>query len=553
MDTPRFVSRRHFLRWSLLVSGVPLLAGCAKEATRSTSGNVTALITRSPAPGVLRYALREEPTTLDPHQCFSDGTWDLLHNTFEGLVVYDENNRIVPLLAESLPTVSADGKTYTFKLKPRVRFQDGNSLTAPIVRENALRILSKALASPRATLTLDDVTGAKEYIAGKTTDIPGIQVVDDYTIRFVLTEPRAYFLDKITTFLIVSPAAIAKAPKNERGVAELNPATAIGTGPFKIAEYVRQSKVMQTAFDDYHSGKPPLQRIERPITIDAKTNRNLYDAGSLDLFLESVADYEGDKVSPRTRTEIAEWPQAGVFYVTLGQKKSPPMQDQRVRQALSLAINRDEIAKNALVGMLPPANGLLAPGLMGSNAREVTPDALKYDPDRAKKLLAEAGYTAQKPLAFTLLYSEGSVTASKVCQVLKEQWAGIGVEATLQEQEWGTLLSRMRGGEFDAMYSGWAASPDPHGTLWNLLSSASPNNYGGYKSKRFDDLCDAGDRETDPAKRGEFYQKAVTVALEEAPILPVVFGNQVRLIRAYTKGIRYNLGGMLAHTTATTG
>jgi ABC-type transport system substrate-binding protein len=549
MESPRFLSRRRFLFWSLVASGVPVLAGCGNQADKPTSASGTGSVKGSTAPGVLRYAIREEPTTLDPHLCFSDGTWDLLHNTYEGLVYYDENNKIVPILAAELPTVSPDGKTYTFELREGVRFHDGTPLTAKVVRENALRILSKPLASPRATLTLDDVVGAKEYIAGKTTDIPGIQVTGARTIRFMLTEPRAYFLDKITTFMMVSPAAVAKADKNERGVPEITLKTAMGTGPFKISEYVRQSKVVQIPFEDYYGAKPKLTRIERAIVINPKTARNLYDSGSQDVFLENVADFEADKSAPETKGEIAEWAQAGVFYITLGQKKSAPMKDQRVRQALSRAIDRAAIAQSALVGMNPPANGLLAPGLVGSNAAEETPDAVKYDPEVAKKLLAEAGYGPQKPLTFTLLYSEGSVTAAKVTQVLKEQWAEIGVDVTLQEQEWGTLLKRMQNADFDAMYSGWSASPDPHSTLWSLLASDSPNNYGGYSSKAFDDLCAAGDREQDEAKRGEAYKKAVAVALEEAPILPIVFANEVRLIRPYVSGMRYSLGGMLPHTT----
>lgn len=549
MQSPRFFSRRHFLLWSIVATGASLLAGCGNEKEKTTtSPDAGTTIKGSTVPGVLRYAIREEPTTLDPHLVISDGTYDLLQNTYEGLVIYDENNKIVPLLAAALPDISEDGKTYTFKLRDGVKFHDGTPLTAEIVRENALRILNKKLASPRATLTLDDVVGAKEYMAGKTTDVPGVQVVDPQTIRFVLTAPRAYFLDKLTTFLLVSPAAVAKAEKNERGVPELELKTAIGTGPFLLSEYIRQSKVVQTAYAEYHGAKPKLTRIERPILVNAKTARNLYDSGSLDVFLENVAEYEADKASDTTKGEIAEWAQSGVFYVTLGLKKSTTMKDKRVRQALSRAIDRAVIAENALVNMNPPANGLLAPGLLGSNPKSETPDAVRYDPEAAKKLLAEAGYGPQKPLALTILYSENSVTAAKVTQVIKEQWAAIGVELTLQEQEWGTLLKRMENADFDAVYSGWSANPDPHSTLWNLLASDSPNNWGGYNSKSFDDLCAAGDKEQDETKRGELYKKAVAVALDEAPILPIVFANEVRLIRPYVSGMRYNLAGMLPHT-----
>ena len=135
--------------------------------------------------------------------------------------------------------------------------------------------------------------------------------------------------------------------------------------------------------------------------------------------------------------------------------------------------------------------------------------------------------------------------------VLKEQWGAVGVNVTLQEQEWGTLLKRMEGGDFDAMYSGWSATPDPHSTLHPLLASDSPNNYGGYNSAAFDAAVAAGDKATGETQRGAAYQKAVEIVLRDAPILPVVFAAETRLIRPYITGLRYSLGGMLPHTTTT--
>ncbi len=549
---PTRFSRRRFLLYSALAA--PLLAGCNAPAPKSSpTATGREAQTGSPAPGVLRYAIREEPTTLDPHLCFSVGTWDVLQNTFEPLIQYDAENKLVPVLLSEMPEVSADGKTYTCKIKPGVRFHDDTLLTAEVVRANVLRILSKPLASPRAMLTLDDVVGANEYIAGKTADVPGVKIVDVQTVRFVLTAPRAYFLDKLTGFLIASPMAWTNAEKNEEGVPEITLLSAKGTGAFRLSEYVRQSKVVQTGFDGYHGDKPKLSRIERPVIIDAKTSRNLYDSDSLDIYAENVADYESDKAGAATKNELAEWRSAGVFFVTLGQKKLAAMRDGRVRQALSRAIDRNVIAEKALAGMYPPATGLLAP-LNDNSAAESSelPDALKFAPDVSRKLLAEAGYGADKPLTFTILYSEGSVTASKTVQVLKEQWAAVGVNVTLQEQEWGTLLKRMENGDFDAMYSGWSGTPDPHSVLWNLLSSRSPNNYGQYKSAEFDRHCDAGDAALNDKERKTAYNKAVAVALKDAPILPVVFGSEVRLIRPYVSGIRHSLGGMLPHTVAST-
>ncbi|MBC8141872.1 MAG: ABC transporter substrate-binding protein [Armatimonadetes bacterium] len=551
MVIPRF-SRRRFLAFSTLAASAPLFAGCNTPGVKTASPSDPAAPEKGSAtPGVLRYAIREEPTTLDPHLCFSTGTWDALHNTFEPLVQYDADNKLEPILLSEMPTVSVDGLTYTCKIKPGVRFHDDTPLTAEVVRANALRILSKSLASPRATLTLDDIVGANEYIAGKSPDVSGVKIVDAQTIRFVLTAPRAYFLDKLTGFLIASPTAWESAEKNERGIPEITLESAKGTGAFQLSEYIRQSKVVQTAFDGYHGEKPKLTRIERPIIIDAKTTRNLYDSDSLDIYAENVADYESDKADPATKNELSEWRSAGVFFVTLGQKKLAAMRDVRVRQALSRAIDRNVIAQEALAGMYPPATGLLAPLDAAAELSEL-PDALQFAPDVSRQLLKEAGYGADKPFAFTILYSEGSVTASKTTQVLKEQWAAVGVNVTLQEQEWGTLLKRMENGDFDAMYSGWSGTPDPHSVLWNLLSSRSPNNYGQYRSAEFDRHCDAGDTALTEAERKAAYDKAVAVALKDAPILPVVFGSEVRLIRRYVSGIRHGLGGMLPHTVAAT-
>lgn len=476
-------------------------------------------------------------------------TGEMLSQVYEGLLSINAKSEIVPQLAEALPSVSKDGRTYTFKIRKGAKFHNGRQVTAEDIKYSYTRYLLPSLNSPSAMISLDDILGAKELASGKAKELAGIKVVDPMTVQITLISPRPYFLGKGTTVFIVAKEAVEKGAKDERGNNQIDASNSIGTGPFKIKSYQQQSQVVLEANRDYYASQPPpLKEIDRPIVLETKTVRNLYDTGEIDVATSTIEDYQKDKEDPAFKTQIFLNPVARIDYIEIGEKKFAPFKDKRVRQALAYAIDRDTIVKNILEGVGKKATGIMAPGMPGYD--ENFP-GIPYDPAQAKKLLAEAGYTTQKPLPpFTLVVREQSPTWQRIAQVLKEQWAAVGITVNLQEMEWGTLLQNESRKDYDANMMGWTAGYlDQNSVLSALFRSDSPQNTIGYIDPEMDRLLNAADTDPDSKKRFALYRQAEEKAVKEAVIIPLDFPIIPELHKPYVSGMRYNLFGVLPHTT----
>src|SRR5687767_6385542 len=267
---------------------------------------------------VLRYPMAVEPATLDPAVIFEGGTGDLLQNIYEGLVGFDENNQIRPILAEKWD-VGADGKTTTFHLRSGVTFHNGRTLNAEDVKYSLERALLPSTRSSSALNYLGEIVGAEEVANGKRKDLPGVRVIDSDSVAITLNRPRGYFLGALAypTGFIVCREAI------EKNGGELDERAAVGTGPFKLLEYRRRAKVTLVANEQYHGGKPNLERIERPIVLDSQTRHLMYENGEIDLTSISASDYLRDQKDPQLSKELHRFPLASVAYMCMHPKLVP--------------------------------------------------------------------------------------------------------------------------------------------------------------------------------------------------------------------------------------
>lgn len=542
MPNPVLLTRKSVLIASVislvtLSSGV-VMSGCVGR--NAGGGKVT---------GVLRYALTAEPTTLDPALVTDGPTIDLLHNIYEGLVGWNDSNEVVPLGAEKWD-VSADGKTYTFTLRSGVKFQNGKPVVAGDYAYAITRSLDPKLASPVALNYLDDIVGAKDFAAGKATTLAGVKVIDDTHIAITITAPRSYFLGKLTfpTAYALDKTEVEKGEKVEGGAYTVTSANVVGTGPFKLGSYVRQGKVVLDANADYWAGAPKLKKIERPIILDAKTARNRYDAGQLDIVTLEKGDYERDKADAKVAGEIQTFGRAATFYLGLNQTHYAPFKDKRVRQAVAHAIDKDAIIKTVLLGINKRAEGVLPEGLPGYDASF---KGLPYDTAKASELLAAAGYPGGKGLPpLVLSFREKQTDLAKAAEVMKEQLGKVGIPVTLREMEWGTFLKATDNKEIDLFHMRWQADYiDPQNFLSLLLTSSSPENRTGYANKEYDAMCAAADSERDAAKRMALYAKAERFVVDDAPWVPLYFQKDLELVKPWVKGIKDSLMGHLPHKT----
>ena len=502
-------------RWSALLL---LSVGLAVAAF---SGSVIA----QPA-GTLVVGLVAEPVNLDPPQVTDLNSNRVSRRVAETLVAFaDESTQIVPWLAESW-TISKDGLWYTFKLRKGIKFHDGTPLDAEAVKFSIERQFNPE--HPANKLGKYPFAG---YFFG---NVKAVEVMDESTVRFVLKEPRASFLAVLANGAasIVSPTAARKWGADYA----LNP---VGTGPFRYVSWQRGQQVVLEKNPDYWHGPVKFDRvIYRPIVEDQARLTELM-TGAIDVIVgvppDFVAQLEG---SPKVN--ILKQVGAHVWYLGINNQKKP-FDDKRVRQALNYAVNKDAIVKDVLKGTGSPSTGPVLPGTWGA---EPGLKAYPYDPQRAKKLLAEAGY----PNGFTTTMwvpESGSGMQSPVAMatVMQSNLKAVGVTVSLQTMEWGAYLAKLRSKEQDLFALSWmAGSEDPDMVMYPLLHSSqwTPNgpNRALYKNERFDELLAQARQTTDQAKRAQLYREAQKILVEDAPWVFVDHEIQIAATSKRVQGLK---------------
>ncbi len=527
---------RLFVPLFALGVGACLLPGCAPHSTG----------TAKQANNIFRVPILASPTTFDPAMVQDGTTIDLLQNVFEGLVQWSTTNQIVPCLADKW-TVSKDGLVYTFHLRPGVKFQDGTPVTAQEVYSSMRRALNPKLGSPVALDYLGDIVGAKEEMAGKATDLPGVKVVDPQTVAITISKPKAYWIYTLTypTAYVVSQAeaGAANGPMTDADVAK-----GAGTGPFRVSGYQKDFKVTLAANPGYWDGAPKIAGIERPIIKDAGTRHAEYVHGNLDMLqYETQGDLQADQRDAGLKSQVKFFPRAATFYIGLNQKAFAPFRDVRVRQAFAYATDKEKIKTVALLGINDVAQDLLPEGLPGYDAGF---KGLPYDPAKARQLLAQAGYPSGKGFPVVpMTYRESYPDLAKTVDLLRGMWQqNLGVTVQPKQTEWGAMLQREDANALECYHIRWAADYlDPQDYYSLLLRTGSVENHTVYSNPKFDALCDQADVEQDKAKRLTLYREAARIAADEVPIIPLYYQKDIELIRPNVRNIDDSLMGHLPY------
>jgi peptide/nickel transport system substrate-binding protein len=503
-------------RWSLVVR---LLIGLYLVPAPFTPA------TAQPA-GTLVVGLVAEPVNLDPPQVTDLNSLRVSRRIVETLVTFgEESTQIVPGLADSW-TISKDGLWYTFKLHPGIKFHDGTPLNAEAVKFSIERQFN-----PEHPANKLGKYPFANYFFG---NVKAVEAMDESTVRFVLKEPRASFLAVLAAGAasIVSPTAVRKWGADY----PLNP---VGTGPFRYASWQRGQQVVLEKNLEYWRGPIKLDRVVyRPIVEDQARLTELL-TGALDVIVgvppDFVAQLEGN-----AKVNVLKQVGAHVWYLGINNQKKP-FDDKRVRQALNYAVNKDAIVKDVLKGTGSPSSGPVLPGTWGA---EPALRAYPYDPARARKLLAEAGYPSG--FSTTMWVPEsGSGMQSPVAMatVMQSNLKSVGVNVTLQTMEWGAFLAKLRSKEQELFALSWmAGSEDPDMVLYPLLHSSqwTPNgpNRALYKNERFDELLAQARQTTDQARRAQLYREAQKILLEDAPWVFVDHEVQIAATSKRVQGLK---------------
>lgn len=457
-----------------------ILSGCGGNNTSSGSGggdgsvpaadDTTAAETTASGDsgvdtaGFMIDVLNADIQTADVQKTSKDYT--LPQNIYDRLLEIEVDDagvsKIVPSLAEDWD-ISADGLEYTFHLRQDVKFQNGNDFTAEDVVYTFHRLLT--VENGVNTELLDQVKGAAEVIEGSADTLEGVEMVDDYTVKITLKEPFAAFLSCLTApGLSIYDSEATEAAGDQFG---MDPAVTVGTGPFRFAGWTFNDQLVLVKNEDYWKGAPELPGVVIKIIPDTETQTMMFESGELDLLdLDFVTD-AADRFLETYPEQIVQGPRVGITYFTMN-FNIEPFQDLKVRQAVQMAIDRQAILDALYGGRGQVEHGIYPYGLIGFNEGQTK---ISYDPEKAKALLAEAGY----PDGFTMeLAADASAsdTVTMALEIIKEQLAAVGINAEIKNYDESTWLETRKAGELGSFMSTWTADfNDPENFIYTFFGN----------------------------------------------------------------------------------
>jgi oligopeptide transport system substrate-binding protein len=488
--------------------------------------------------GEYRRVLGNNPATLDPALLTDIYGRAVVSQLFDGLVQFDANLKPIPALAEFWEA-SRDGRTWTFTVRRGVKFHHGREVTADDVVYSIIRLLNPRKPLP-VTELFHPIQGAKEFMQGNTHHVQGLKVVDRYNLQMVLEEPLASALALLAlAHAAVVPQEEVEKPGNRFG------RTPVGTGPFKFVRWEPNQEIVLEANNQYYEGRPFLDAIVFKIVVGGKFEER---------FAEFLQGHVEETIIPSGRIDevLADpkyqryrrfrKPALSLLYIGFNTQVKP-FDDRRVRQAFNYAVDKEAIVREISgMGSLP-ATGALPPGMLGYD-----PDlqGYSYDPTKAKRLLAEAGYPDGAGFPVVQLWSTDKADSTKAELVAYQRYlAELGVQVESHfAPDWPTYKEMLEQGKLPMFRLVWYADiPDPENMLSPLLHSTSPTNRTFYRNPRVDQLLEQARKAFDEAQRIALYREVERLVMDDAPWIPQHHAVLEYLYQPYVQGIEANLMG----------
>ncbi|MDR2069655.1 MAG: peptide ABC transporter substrate-binding protein [Spirochaetaceae bacterium] len=483
------------------------------------------------------FALQNVPDGLDPGITNNSFAAPFLFNLFEGLITYDKDNNIIPALAESW-TISDDGTVYTFRLRPGLKWSDGSPLTAQDFVYSYFRVLDPKIAAQYSVMFTDFIKGAEEYYGGAgSRDQVGISAPDDHTLILTLKGPTPFFLGILGmwTFSPVKQAVVDQDP--ERWTLSAN--TFVSNGPFKVSDIKLGESV--TAVKNEHYWDAAHVRLEEIVfryILEPATALTALEAGEIDGLRFPPASE-----TARLKSQSDAFQSVPSFATTyyLINRNVKPFDDVRVRRALSMAIDREDIISNVLQSSDTPAFGLVSPGyvLNGKDFRDGRPNyglSSTADVEGARKLLAEAGYPDGQGFPTVQLSYYTDRTVRSIVEAMQQMWKkNLNINTEISTQEWAVYYDAVQRMDYQIGAMGWGGDYLHPMTFLTTMTSNNPTNITSYRSSQYDALVAAAQMEVDPVKAVALMQEAEDMAMEDMAILPLYHRSIVFMMAPHVK------------------
>lgn len=482
---------------------------------------------------IFTFRMTSEPETLDWNKAHTAIETYLLMNLMEGLMTFDPKFKVTPALAASY-SLSKDQKTYTFKLKPGVKWSDGIPLKAQDFVYSWKRLISPVTGASYAYL-LFDVEGAEDFYKGKLTDFEkvGIKARDDLTLEVKLLRPIANWI-YIPTFWVTFPLRqdVAEKYGSLSSSVWATPGRMVTLGPYKLVSHDIDSKIVMEANAGYYGEAGNIAQIVAQLVRDDSTALTLYETGKLDMLVDlSTIDLK----RLGGRQDLKSFPYFKVGYMGLVTNKYP-FTNPKIRRAIAMAIDKSKIS------------AILHGGQVGASSFVPTPMAgysknvgLPYNPEKAKKELKEAGIDASKPLSITITMPNSDKMLI-LGQYLQAQLKTVlGMDVTLEPFDHKTFRAQLNIFAYPSFINSWSADfPDPDNFLSVFLSD-SGNNKTTWKNPEFDQLVLSARTTSDAKLREKKYFEAQKKLLDDqAVVIPLYYEPNLALVKSRVQGLQIN-------------
>ena len=509
------------------------IAGCTKGQSNVEEGNIE---------GILHWGNGTDPQELDPHVVTGVPEHHILSALLEGLVAKDPKTLLpIPAVAEEW-SISSDKKTYIFKIRKSALWSNGDSLTAHDFVWSWWRALQPKLGNQYAYM-LFPIENAESFARGKITDFSrvGVKALSAYLLEVKLSNPTPYFLQLLDHYSMfpVHKKTIEKFGKaHERGTLWTRPGNFVGNGPFILKEWhLFRSIVVEKNLNYWDLKKVSLNGIKFHPIENVTTEERMFRMGQL----HKTASVPIDKVKVYQKNNpnlIKIHPYLGSYFYRFN-TKIPHLNDKRVRKALAMSINRQQLTDRVTKGGETPAFTFTPPDTFGYSARA----AFEFNPKMARDLMREAGYPNGEGFPVTELLYNTSEGHRKIAVAIQQMWKkNLGINITLSNQDWKVYLDSVNNGSYAIARAGWIGDYVDPNTFLNMWITDGGNNRTGWSDPYYDDLIS----QQAPVSLNKFDRytimaKAEAVLLENMPIIPIYIYNSKSLVHPSVKGIEPNI------------
>jgi len=516
-----------FIRLLTVLTAGALLPGCLKRETAVADGI---------RDQVLHRGIGSEVSDLDPQTAMNIAEVDIVSALFEGLVAEDPVDlRPVPGLA-SRWSIASDRLTYTFYLRPEAKWSNGDPLTSADFLAAWQRILTPALGAENAGM-LYVLQGAEAFHKGASKSFAqvGVSAPDAHTLRVTLEHPTPYFLSLLThpAWHPVPLKVIAeKGDAYARGNPWTRPATHVGNGPFRLKSWQPNRLIVVEKSPTYwDAARVRLNAIHFHPIESIESEERTFRAGQLHITY-ALPFGKVDAYRRNSPQLLRIDPYLNSYFFRFNTRQAP-LNNERVRRALSLALDRTAIVEKVLRGGQLPATSLTPPGMPDYTP----PDVVRSDVAAARALLTEAGFPGGKGLPTLEILFNTSGNHRLIAEAIQEMWRReLGIEVKMVNQEFKVVLAERRAGRFQILLSDWVGDYMDATTFLDLWRSDSGNNHTGWANSEYDALLFTAARNPDPVARAQQLQRAETIMLNAAPVAPIYFNTHVFLLHPAVKG-----------------